>query len=460
MRGKFLNNFKKYILILALFSSVFVMSNDTSYAQPECDRNSPQYTTILSCVYSANLLNFPNLDVRRTASNIATSLVTDNTYVIATGRDPDALEACVEDDLMRLQNGDQTVWTNPSCGFLGGGTYTSAGQPYAYDRGQGSMAGLTAYMGQVISQDDPIPTNLALFFRHQARNVPVIGNRVYAQATYGLPAEAFILNLWTISRNIAYGILTIVMIVIGGMIMFRKKVNPQAIVTVQNAIPRVIISVILITFSYAIGATAAALVFPLKNIGDSILLTANGSIAGALGGLGVMVEAIVIYVVGSFLTNGSFVTGIASLVLAVALMVFWLLILFVAFFKAWVVFYKILAMIVFAPVQFAIGTIPGNESMIRNWFKLLAARVITVPAMYFVISLAALVILQALGVGGTPIDFLPSRTPVIGWVGPVLNDFVTVLFIPSISMMILLASIRVPKKIENFVMGDPKGRRR
>jgi len=46
----------------------------------------------------------------------------------------------------------------------------------------------------------------------------------------------------------------LLLVVMGIMIMTRKKINPQAVVTVQNVLPRVAISVVLVFFSYAIGA--------------------------------------------------------------------------------------------------------------------------------------------------------------------------------------------------------------
>lgn len=58
--------------------------------------------------------------------------------------------------------------------------------------------------------------------------------------------------LWSRARNIAYVMFVIVMIVIGFMIMFRSKINGQVMVTVGNAIPNLVISLVLVTFSFAI----------------------------------------------------------------------------------------------------------------------------------------------------------------------------------------------------------------
>lgn len=59
-------------------------------------------------------------------------------------------------------------------------------------------------------------------------------------------------NLWKIFRDLSYMLLVIILIAIGFMIMFRAKINPQTIISVENALPKIVISLILITFSFAI----------------------------------------------------------------------------------------------------------------------------------------------------------------------------------------------------------------
>lgn len=59
-------------------------------------------------------------------------------------------------------------------------------------------------------------------------------------------------KLWKISRDLSYMLLVIAVIVLAFMIMFRRKINPQTVITIQSALPKIIVAVILITFSYAI----------------------------------------------------------------------------------------------------------------------------------------------------------------------------------------------------------------
>lgn len=60
------------------------------------------------------------------------------------------------------------------------------------------------------------------------------------------------LTLWAAFRNISYLFLTIIFLIIGVAIMFRVKIDPRTVMSIENQIPKLIIGLILITFSYAI----------------------------------------------------------------------------------------------------------------------------------------------------------------------------------------------------------------
>lgn len=73
----------------------------------------------------------------------------------------------------------------------------------------------------------------------------------YAQGI-GFAGLAPLLPLWKTVRNIAYMAVVIVMLAIGFMIIFRMKIDPKTVISVQAALPRIVVALILITFSYAI----------------------------------------------------------------------------------------------------------------------------------------------------------------------------------------------------------------
>jgi len=84
----------------------------------------------------------------------------------------------------------------------------------------------------------------------------------YAQGI-GFSGLRPLLPLWRASRNVAYIFFILIFIITGFAIMFRAKINPQTVVTIQAAIPKVIIALILVTFSYAIAGLMIDLMYLL-----------------------------------------------------------------------------------------------------------------------------------------------------------------------------------------------------
>ncbi len=80
--------------------------------------------------------------------------------------------------------------------------------------------------------------------------IPTV-SRAYAQGT-GYNAMKPFLEFWKVFRNLAYSLYIIMFVVVGIMIMLRTKVNAQTIITIQTALPNLLITLLLITFSYAI----------------------------------------------------------------------------------------------------------------------------------------------------------------------------------------------------------------
>lgn len=86
-------------------------------------------------------------------------------------------------------------------------------------------------------------------------------------------------SIWAVSRNAAYALMTLAIVLLAFMIMFRTKISPQASVTVQNAIPRIVIGLILITFSFAIAGLIIDLAYVLQ--GMITALVSSSSLVGA-----------------------------------------------------------------------------------------------------------------------------------------------------------------------------------
>ncbi len=98
---------------------------------------------------------------------------------------------------------------------------------------------------------------LADFFQHS----PLIP-QAYAQGV-GFKSLSPILPVWRTFRDLAYVFFVLVFVGIGFMIMFRQKLDGHTVVTITNALPNLVITLILITFSYAIAGFLIDLMYLL-----------------------------------------------------------------------------------------------------------------------------------------------------------------------------------------------------
>jgi hypothetical protein len=108
------------------------------------------------------------------------------------------------------------------------------------------------------------PASSVEYFADLGKNLGLV-KPAYAQGI-GFEGLKPILPLWKAFRNIAYVFFTIVFVIMGFAIMFRVKLNPQTVISVQNAIPRVVIVLILVTFSYAIAGLLIDLMYVISAI--------------------------------------------------------------------------------------------------------------------------------------------------------------------------------------------------
>lgn len=118
------------------------------------------------------------------------------------------------------------------------------------------------------------PATTYAFLRDSAISLGFVPKPAYAQGV-GFSSLSPLLAIWKIFRNIAYALLAVVMIIIGFMVMLRKKIDPKTVVTVQNALPKIVLTLILITFSYAIVGLMIDLMYLIMLIGVQALASAG-----------------------------------------------------------------------------------------------------------------------------------------------------------------------------------------
>lgn len=111
---------------------------------------------------------------------------------------------------------------------------------------------------------------------HNAGFVPAS----YAQGI-GFYALQPLSPIWKVFRNIAYMILVLVVVTIGFLIMFRASISAQAVITIENSIPRIVLAIILITFSFPIAGFMIDVMYIIMGLGGSVIIqniTANTGI--------------------------------------------------------------------------------------------------------------------------------------------------------------------------------------
>lgn len=233
----------------------------------------------------------------------------------------------------------------------------------------------------------------------------------YAQGL-GFSAFSSILELWKIFRNIAYLAFVIIFIIVGFMIMFRKKIDPRTVVTIQDALPRIIITLILITFSYAIaGLIIDAGDFLTKFVGSSLqradlIAAVTGTQQQQAETLSKLYNNNVIELINPIrnvdrliqninqgkdvpIIEGSGILG--QLTIRVIFVIAGIFIMFKIFFALLGPYISIILSIIFAPILLLFNALPGSQNSVGNWLKGLLAKVLVFPATFAMIAMAAVI---------------------------------------------------------------------
>lgn len=204
---------------------------------------------------------------------------------------------------------------------------------------------------------------------------------------------------WEAMRNIAYIGFVIAFVIIGFMIMFRSHISPQAVATVQDSLPRIVVALILVTFSYAIAGLMIDIMFLFLNVAIAALpgtdagknIVFEKSILGviaagwgstfkeAFSSINEMFDAVlklprfVDWIIGGL---GAIIVGIAMLFVMIKILISLL-----------IAYATILILTIFSPFFFLFQSLPGNNGA-QSWFKQMASNIAVFPAVALMIILA------------------------------------------------------------------------
>lgn len=248
-------------------------------------------------------------------------------------------------------------------------------------------------------------------------------DQAYAQANAGgYTILAPIQQLWVASRNVAYLITSLTLVVIGFMIMLRKKIDAQTVIGIEQALPNLVITLLLITFSYAIAGfvidmiyfvtffgiklLAMGGIFQPDDLGSAaintiktanlfkILLSTIFNVPGAQGSVVTTAANAVAGLVGDLLGNtaGSLTGGGAGLLSQpIAFVIFAVAILFSIFklfFSLLMSYIQIIIGAILGPLQLMLNAMPGSDAF-SKWFRNLLANAMAFPAAALMLVFAA-----------------------------------------------------------------------
>lgn len=124
--------------------------------------------------------------------------------------------------------------------------------------------GAAQVMGSLIGGTFSIPVSSTGYAQYAMDNFGIT-KHAYAQSKnptgVGYDRLAPLIKIWATFRNIAYLGFVLAFTVIGLAIMFRVKIDARTVMSIQNQIPKIIIALILVTFSYAIAGLLIDLMY-------------------------------------------------------------------------------------------------------------------------------------------------------------------------------------------------------
>ncbi len=235
----------------------------------------------------------------------------------------------------------------------------------------------------------------------------------YAQQGTGWQVLQGVMDIWKAFRNLTYLFFVIIFVLIGFMIMLRAKINAQTVISIESAIPNLILTLILITFSYAL----ASLMIDLMWLGFYLVINIfsayglinqeyaqNQLLSQSVLSLGWSNASSIITSVSSLIVevtaealgiqSSLFKTVISNTLGFLVIGIAYLFSLFKLFFQLVISYITLVLMTIFAPFQLLANAFPGSQAF-SKWLKTMLANVLVFPA-------TAVMFLLIGAIGGIP----------------------------------------------------------
>jgi hypothetical protein len=167
-------------------------------------------------------------------------------------------------ELMKTKEGklQKQVLSSITCNLIGDWCPNSSGN---------FQTSIFGRIGGLITMTMTNPPASGVLYVYENLQQSHIIPQTYAAEGMGFAALRPLQGIWKVFRDISYLVLVLVMIVIGFMIMFRSKLGGSTAVSIETALPRIVISLILITFSFAIAGFLIDMMYVITAIAISAL---------------------------------------------------------------------------------------------------------------------------------------------------------------------------------------------
>ncbi|MDD4937917.1 MAG: hypothetical protein PHX34_02755 [Candidatus Shapirobacteria bacterium] len=276
--------------------------------------------------------------------------------------------------------------------------------------------GLIGFTNKSIAMLYKVPISGVEYIAYIKNNL--LGKPAYAES--GFEGLKPIMELWKGFRNTTYVLFSLVFVIMGIMIMLRIKISPQAVINIQNSIPKIITSLILVTFSYAIVGLLVDFSYVITGLGISIIknstpnipdfytgnidtsstleLATNPYMFGKLfeiSNIGGSPWILTTGLVNDIILNASGAGNIVGWIIGALAYIIVFLVLLIFIFVNMVKFafgiakcyVVIILKTIIAPLEIALGAIPGIKMGFGKWFIDIFANFMVFPISLIILTL-------------------------------------------------------------------------
>lgn len=173
-----------------------------------------------------------------------------------------------DNELNKTSTGKTTIFVfrTVMCRLIGEGCTNNP-----YDGEKKYNNSLVAQMGNLIAIPFSHPPASITYWTYDTLSNAGFIPQTYAAEGVGFASIKPFMNIWKIFRDIAYLLLVVFLIAIGFMIMFRMKISQQTVISVENSLPRIVIALILITFSFPIAGLMIDIMYAVILLSIAVL---------------------------------------------------------------------------------------------------------------------------------------------------------------------------------------------